>query len=124
MTDTSAIDGMTDLLRREIAAIEAGDFEAVEALRPEKEELATAMEPLESTPPEALLPEMRAKLVTLRDLVARDAELLERMRAASADIGQALNRVRDRHTLGGLYGKSGQKVDRNAAPAGSLDRSL
>lgn len=121
---TEAVDGMTELLRREIAAIEAGDFGVVEELRPRKEELAAELQALDGTPPEALEPEMVDELVTLRELVARDAELLERMREATSDIQRALGRARDRHTLGGLYGKSGEKLDRNAAPSGSLDQSL
>ncbi|EAR51747.1 flagellar P-ring protein precursor [Oceanicola granulosus HTCC2516] len=118
------IRALSRLLEREIAALQAGRFALVHELAADKERLGAELEAAAA----ALTPtEQRAlasDFATLGALITRDAELLERAARATGDVARELRRVRDRHSLRGLYGKSGETRGAPETPANRIDASL
>lgn len=125
---TTDVDALIALLNREIEAIERGDFQVVEDLLPSKSELFERFEQRQDDLGEALSGPggdgLRDKVKTLKELAARDGELLELTRAAVDNIAAEIARIRDRHSLKGLYGKSGQHVAEGDAARQRIDRSV
>lgn len=105
-----------ELLRQEIAAIKDGKLEVVNMLYPKKAELlkwiemrAPLVEPF-LTKPAAQEVELPAKLASFKTALQEDGELLERMSGVAASIAREIQKVLNRDSLDGLYGKSGQKL--------------
>ncbi|WP_127900758.1 hypothetical protein [Solirhodobacter olei] len=107
---------VTALLRREVAAIQAGKLDAVTELYEQKTALLKRMEVLMPVVEPFLkvrLAEdeaLRERLAALNAAVQEDSALLERMSSATSQIVGDLEKIRDRHSLKGLYGKSGKRV--------------
>ena len=68
--------------------------------------------------------ELREKLTELRELIAQDHALLEKMTEATGTIIQELDRIRDRHSLSGTYGPNGEKRAKNPTSSQHFDQSL
>ncbi|KAF0674639.1 hypothetical protein [Profundibacterium mesophilum] len=113
------IDALSAVLTREIAAIEAREFEALEALFEEKSALVEKLEQEPPIPGEAL----RAPLEDLGALARRDSALLERMIDATRSVQQEVTRIRDRHHTAGVYGSEGKKREVSVARKPRLDTS-
>lgn len=122
------LDALIALLTKEIAAIENGDLQSVEALLPAKSALFETFEQRQGELESALSgPEgeaLREKVHTLKALAARDGELLDLTREAVAGVADEIARIRDRHSLKGLYGKGGEQVADNGSPRQQIDRSV
>jgi len=122
------VDALVTLLRKENGAIEGGDLQSVIDLYPAKLEF---LEKFESNTAEIQgflagdgADGLKAKVEELGTLVARNEALLARTGAAAAEIAEEIGRIRDRHSLKGLYGKSGEQVGKNSPQAGKLDHSV
>lgn len=113
------IDALSAVLSREIAAIQAREFDALEGLFEEKSAL---VEKLEAEPP---VPheELRAPLEDLGALAQKDSALLERMIGATRNVQQEISRIRDRHHTAGVYGSEGKKREVSVARKPRLDTS-
>lgn len=131
MTDFEACLGeLETLLGAEIGAIAAGDLARVEALFPAKAECLQRIE-LKLPVVEPFLadslaadPALRARLAALRETVAEDMALLERMAAATRAIAREYRKIQDRHSLDGLYEKTGRKLGPRGAASRRIDENL
>ena len=121
---------LTALLEAEIAQIRAGELSGVTARLEEKAGLAAR---LDAAGPEveAVLAQddeaataLRDRLDALADLIARDAALLERMRETTGAVARDLERLRDRHGLGGLYGSDGHRSAKDTLSRAPMDKTV
>lgn len=125
----SVVDRLSRVLRDEIAAITGGRLAEVTELFPQKSALLAEVEEAFAVP-RALLEdhpqagELREKLTELRELIAQDHALLEKMTEATGTIIQELDRIRDRHSLSGTYGPNGEKRAKNPTSSQHFDQSL
>ncbi|KAA9009965.1 hypothetical protein [Histidinibacterium aquaticum] len=120
----TAIKALNGVLRQEIKALQAGDFVAVQELQAEKERLGAELKAAASLLDDSARLELRREFAALAGLIEQDRVLLERVASAAGDVGRELRRIRDRHSLGGLYGKSGQTQERPQAGSARIDASL
>ena len=67
---------------------------------------------------------LQDKLQALQVLLQKDHELLERMTAATGRVAKELARIRDRHSLGGLYESSGSLRNSDVPKAQQVDQSI
>ncbi|WP_102223659.1 hypothetical protein [Acidimangrovimonas sediminis] len=124
------MEAVTAVLSTEIAAIEAGRIEEVTALYPEKAALLKRIEVLMPVVEPFLRarietdPGLRARLVALKQAVGQDGALLARMSEATSQIVREIDKIRDRHSLNGLYGKRGERRGDPARPAAGIDKTL
>lgn len=125
----SVVDKLARLLRDEIAAITGGRLGEVTELYPQKTALLAEVEAAFATPrplleehPQAA--QLKAKLEDLRQLIAQDHALLEKMTDATSAIIDELDRIRDRHSLSGTYGRDGEKKSRSSRISQHFDQSL
>ena len=121
---------VTDLLHAEIDAIGAGALETVTELYDRKAELLKRIE-LKMPVVEPFLRDrldapgaLRDRVAAFRDAVEEDSLLLERMSQATAAIMREIEKIRDRHSLNGLYGKRGQKVIDGAGTRQQIDKTI
>lgn len=115
------------LLTREAALLDQGDTRALSALIPEKEalldRLADRSEDLRDLASGDVA--LREKLGDLRRRLDRNAARLDTVRHTLRDMATALERIRDRHGLGGLYGAAGTARAGDPARATTLlDREV
>ncbi|PYE84380.1 hypothetical protein [Pseudoroseicyclus aestuarii] len=113
---TAPVAALTVLLTEEIAAIRRGDLPVIDRLAPEKARLAALIEAQDPSKTPEGLPELRA-------LIAEDARLLDMLTEATAGLAAELRRVRDRHSLKGLYGRSGDPAPAQPGASGRFDRT-
>ena len=123
------VDRLSRILRDEIAAITSGKLAQVAELYPQKSALLAEMEKVFATPAPLLedhpqSPQLREKLSDLRELIARDFALLEKMTEATGSIIEELDRIRDRHSLSGVYGPDGEKRPTTVSSSQHFDQSL
>ncbi|WGT51737.1 hypothetical protein [Thioclava nitratireducens] len=124
------IDATLDLLHEEIAAVEAGHLDRVTELYDRKADLLKrielkipVIEPfLEAS--EHAAPALREKLRQLKVAVQDNSVLLSRMSEATRDIVREIEKIRNRHSLDGLYGKSGKPVTGQDGPQMHIDREF
>jgi|GEM_PF-303946 len=112
---------LTALLERENAALADGDVSAVAGLFAQKQVLLTRLETRQPVV-EPFLHEsadvataLRSRLEALAAQINRNAALLSAMSEAARAIRLEVSRVRDRHSLNGMYDKSGQTRSPGAA---------
>lgn len=121
---------VTRVLEEEIAAIAAGRIEEVPEIYPRKAELLHRIEVLMPVVEPFLKiridadPDLRGRLVALKAAVSQDGALLERISDATTAIVREIDKIRDRHSLNGLYGKRGERrTDPSRTPRG-IDKTL
>ncbi|MBP0484586.1 hypothetical protein [Sagittula salina] len=136
MTDVSParahqlIDRLARLLRDEIAAIGQGQLARVEELFPLKSELLGEIATALGQPEKIFLAsepgseKLREKLDELRGLIRADLALLQRMTQATGDIAREIDRIRDRQSLRGLYGRDGSTANEAVTPSQRFDQSI
>lgn len=121
---------VTALLQQEIQAIRAGRLETVMELYPRKAELLKRIELLmpvvepflkERIPGDL---ELAGRIAALKAAVQEDSALLERMSEATAAIVRDMEKIRNRHSLDGIYGKSGRRVTGVGADHRRIDKTL
>lgn len=125
----SVVDKLARLLRDEIAAITGGRLAEVTEIYPQKTALLAEVEAAFATPRALLVDhpqasELQAKLEELRGLIAQDHALLEKMADATGAIIDELDRIRDRHSLSGTYGRDGEKKVNVTKTSQHFDQSL
>ena len=124
------IDQLARLLRDEIAAIGQGQLARVEELFPRKAELLGEIETVFGQQEknfgqdDAASERMRVRLDDLRDLIATDLALLRRMTEATSAVASEIERIRDRQSLRGLYGKDGARSASDVTPSQRFDQSV
>lgn len=124
------IAAVTEVLRTEIAAIEAGHIDAVTELYPRKADLLKRIEVLMPVVEPFLSaridtdPELRDRLAALKAAVSEDGALLERISEATTAIVREIDKIRDRHSLNGLYGKRGERRADPSQPPRGIDKTL
>ncbi|WP_163851545.1 hypothetical protein [Pseudooceanicola aestuarii] len=124
------IDRLARVLRDEIAAIGQGNLAEIEVQFPRKQQLLAEVEAafadpaplLEGDSPRA--ERLRAKLSELRDLLHQDMDILRRMTEATASVAREIERIRDRHSLRGLYDRDGSAGTGPVAPTQRFDQSV
>ncbi|TMV72715.1 hypothetical protein FGG78_29560 [Thioclava sp. BHET1] len=121
---------VTGLLNKEVAAIAEGRFEAVNELYERKAELLKRIEFLMPVVEPFLRQrldedeELRGRLRSLKAAVQEDSALLARMSAATSEIVRELDKIRDRHSLKGLYGKSGRRLSDSTSDPRLIDKTI
>jgi flagellar biosynthesis/type III secretory pathway chaperone len=118
------------LLKREIQAINDGDLNVVSEMYEEKSGLLKWLElkrPLiepfvkKDAAIARRLPEL---LDELRVTITENSNLLSRMADAAGAVAREIEKATQRHSLDGLYGKSGQKVSDPAVSKMTIDRKF
>ncbi|WP_194134456.1 hypothetical protein [Salipiger mangrovisoli] len=124
------IDRLARLLRDEIAAIGKGELARVEELFPRKQELLAEIEAAFADP-EPLLggddpaaEKLRDSLSGLRELIHSDLALLRRMTEATGAVAKEIDRIRERQSLRGVYGKDGTKSKQGVTQTQRYDQSV
>lgn len=121
---------VTALLREEIAAIHAGRLDSVTALFPRKAALLKRIELLMPVVEPFLKEQLRSdraladRLSEMKAAVREDCELIERMSLALADVIRDIEKIRNRHSLDGIYEKSGRRVTGAAADLRQIDKTI
>lgn len=125
------IENALRLFEHEIAAIAAGDLNAIEALRPRKRDMLIRLEDGQEAIQAALASDqagasaLRDNIHKLQKLTAESERQLRRLSEAAGEVLQELQRIRDRHSLKGLYSGSGQAVaGTNHSVGPQLDKSI
>lgn len=127
---TNLVVELTALLERENQALNQRDPQAVAHLYEEKQQL---LKRLETRQPviEPFLKEsaevtaqLRGHIRTLSAVLELNAGLLMVMSEASLNIRNEVNRVRDRHSLKGMYDKTGQGIDNSPQRRKAIDTNF
>lgn len=119
-----------DVLAAEIAAITQGELEEVSGLYETKARLLKWLElrlPLIepfAKRDTAQMGDLREDLIKLRTLSTESSELLSRMSVAARAVINEIQKITDRNSLSGLYGKSGQKLENAPEGHASLSREF
>lgn len=124
------VDRLARVLRDEIAAIGRGELAEVEVLFPRKAQLLDEIETafadpgplLEGEEPPAV--RLRQRLAELQRLIRTDLELLQRMTEATGAVAREIERIRERHSLNGLYDKDGSARSQSVARSQRFDQSI
>ena len=118
------------LLRAEITAINNGDLDHVLDLYEKKTLLLERLEAnspkIESqllTKTDAAV-DLRNDLTELLELIHKDAQLLANMTEATKEIITEIARIRERHSLDGLYSSAGEKRPEVVSLTQQIDRSF
>lgn len=117
----AAVDALGTLLRKEIAAVESGDFGELVKFSGEKARLSALLEKELQDDPQAV---SRDQLRDLKQLIMRDEAHLQLARSATAEMICEISGIRERHSIAGLYGRSGAKRDRAATLSAAVDKSF
>ncbi|EPX78023.1 hypothetical protein Salmuc_03345 [Salipiger mucosus DSM 16094] len=126
----TAVDELTALLEEENAALEAGEIDKLEPLFDRKSEIYNRLEIYEPVVEPILeshiddFPQMRTKLPELRELVDANGILIERITAATSAVAREVKRIRNRHSLDGMYEKTGRKLGDPTSGRRSFDEKL
>ena len=123
-----SIDRMCDLLKKENNSIKSGNLDIINELFEMKKE---GLRIIENRSPivEHLInhvnfPEAPEKIKTLKELVDENGVLLERMNAAAKTISSELKKIKNKHSLNGLYEKTGRKINQGNISENKLDQNL
>ena len=117
----AAVDALATLLRKEISAVESGDFATLVQFAGEKARLTLALEKYLHEDPTAV---SKTRLAELRDLILKDKRNLEFAQTATADMIQEIKSLRERHSVAGLYGSTGTRRDIHATYGGAIDKKV
>jgi len=119
-----------ELLRAEMDGIRNGRLQVVEELFSRKSKVLKWLElklPLAEPfirQPAAEARQLPKILSELRDTVTEDSEMLSRMATAAGTVLREIEKVRDRNSLSGTYGKSGEKVSGLGTSRERLNKQL
>jgi len=119
-----------DILKREIAAVDVGDFDQISTFFDSKTTVLKSIElklPLVQPFIQSSFAQQRNLLQKLQDLTkvaSQNSALLERMALAAGTIVKEIKRATERHSLNGLYGNSGRKLSETSQGTLKIDKSL
>lgn len=124
------VDNVIEILKKEIDAMKEGDFETLTELFELKKECVTSLETKMPIIEEYLqssrdgMDDLRAKIVELKALIDENGVLIERMHAATGSIVREWEKIKDRHSLSGTYGKDGRKQSSHMPTRQKFDEKL
>lgn len=118
------------LLKQEIAGINDGKLNIVSELYDQKASILKWLE-LKMPLVEPFMNDDAVKarrlpdrLAELKEAVTENSALLSRMAGAAGTIVREIEKAQQRHSLNGLYGKSGRRIGDQAGQKKILDREL
>lgn len=118
------------VLRQEIAGINAGELNIVSELYGEKSSILKWLE-LKMPLVEPFMNDDAVKtrrlpdrLMELKQAVTENNALLSRMSTAAGTIVKEIEKAQNKHSLNGLYGKSGRHLDAQNGRSVRLDKEL
>lgn len=118
------------ILHKEIDAIKNGELEVITNVFDEKSKILKWLE-LRTPLVEPFLNHefaqkinIKGHLAELKRSIEEDGAMLSRMAVAARTILREVEKINNRNGLGGVYGKSGQKVAGNTGPKMRIDREL
>lgn len=124
------LDEAISLIREEIGSIMQGQLGAVNELYAQKAELlkwlelrAPTVEPFLGQPV-AHEHDLPGKLATFKTVLQEDGDLLKRMANVAASISREIEKVMNRDSLDGIYGKSGEKLSKSGKADMRLDHEI
>jgi len=124
------VDEATEILNTEIAAIDEGDFDVITERFERKNMVLKSIElqiplvqPFLDTP-YVQSQRLSQRLGALASAAKEGTELLERMAQAARTVATEIRRATERHSLKGLYGKSGRRVGESAEVRLTIDKRL
>lgn len=118
------------LLKQEIAGINAGNLNIVSELYNQKASILKWLElkmPLVEPFMEDDVVRTRrlpTRLAELKEAVSENNALLSRMSAAAGTVVREIEKAQQRHSLSGLYGKSGRRIGAESGRSRTLDKEL
>lgn len=118
------------LLRKEITAINEGNLNVVSELFDEKSSMLKWLElrmPLVEPFMKgdvALTRKLPDRLAEFKKVVEENSTLLSRMATAAGTVAREIEKATQRHSLNGLYGKSGQKISDQKIEKLTIDREF
>lgn len=119
-----------DLLKGEIAAINAGELSIVSETFEKKSEVLKALElkkPLVEPfigQEASLARKIPDRLAELKQVVTENSELLSRMASAAGAVAREIEKATQKHSLNGLYGKTGKKIENPNTSQMRVDRQF
>ena len=126
----SKISEAVSVLKQEIAGINDGQLNIVSELYNQKAGILKWLElkmPLiepfmnDDAVKARRLPD---RLAELKEAVSRNNALLSRMSVAAGTIVREIEKAQNRHSLNGLYGKSGRRIGADGSRSRALDKEL
>lgn len=124
------VEQLTGLLGQENDALREADLSLVALLFEQKQALLKRLETRQPVVEPFLresaevTQDLKVRIGKLAEQIETNAVLLSAMAEASRNIRQEVNRVRDRHSLKGMYGKSGQALDGGGSSSKKLDTNF
>ena len=118
------------LLKQEIAGINDGNLNIVSELYNQKASILKWLElkmPLVEPFMEDDVVRTRrlpTRLAELKEAVSENNALLSRMSAAAGTVVREIEKAQQRHSLNGLYGKSGRRIGAESGRSRTLDKEL
>ena len=123
-----AVDRMCELLEKENSAIKSGSLDVVTELYEMKKEGLGVIESkatiIDTFLKSKSFPDAEPKIKRLNELVHENGKLLERMSSAASSIASQIKKIRDKHTLDGIYEKTGKKMSESQKYSSKLDQKL
>lgn len=126
----SKIRETVEILRREIAGIKDGNLEVVSEVYEEKSKVLKWLE-LRTPVVEPFLNHefaqklnIKGHLSELKGKIEEDGALLSRMAIAARTVLREVEKINNRNNLGGVYGKSGEKVRADKGQQVNVDREF
>lgn len=127
---TTKLTEAVSLLKQEIAGINEGKLNIVSELYNQKASILKWLE-LKMPLVEPFMNDdaVRARrlpdrLAELKDAVSENNALLSRMSVAAGTIVREIEKAQQRHSLSGLYGKSGRRIGADSSRSRTLDKEL
>ena len=118
------------ILQKEIAAIKNGELEVISNIFDEKSKVLKWLE-LRTPLVEPFLKHeiaqnlnIKRHLADLKKNIEEDGAMLSRMAVAARTILREVEKINNRNGLGGIYGKSGQKMSGNTNGTLRIDREF
>jgi hypothetical protein len=122
------LDNMIEILKLENFAIHSGDLDTVNKLHEDKKDGLRQLEIKTPIIEEYMKfkndPGVKEKIGFLKELIDNNGILLERMSFAARNITYEINKIQNKHSLDGLYEKSGRKIEENFTINKKLDQNL
>lgn len=124
------VEQLIALLEEEETVLKEGRIDALEGVFERKAEVVRLME-IKMPIVEMLISkdtdeivELRERSLVLRDRAAQVSLVVERITAATSAVAREIEKIRDRHSLNGLYASDGRKRGSTGPSRQRIDESL
>lgn len=125
-----AVDTMIEILNEENDGLSNGSVHVVSVTGERKEEATRQLENKYAIVEDILthhpdrFSSLKVKFQELKDKSDENGVLLERMGIATRAVVREIEKVKERHSLNGIYSSSGRKRSENLSPTPRLDKKL